>query len=371
MARTFQDPQEELAFLDEVETELDHLAATGVLDADQVERAHGHYATRRADLARALSGGGRIFSAEVITKRGTVSWIAWVGVAIVLIAALVFAEQTWSLLMRGGRLGVLSGFTAAFAIGAWYLYARTGMRKTGLAVLVLAEGMALVTAGYGYDMASLDWPDPAMWMLLFGAGAVLFGVTAWRLDEPWLYYFAAASAVGCAQAAIDLGFNAWNERIIADTFSEKDWRAYDTAHSWWMLAVHGTLGVLTLAASAWYARARDWRHANPVAFAGTLWVIGALVTISDTLLPGDFDSLPALAVALGLLWLGLAKQKKAIAVAATIGFAVTIFRVEVELFTSAALRTGSLLVLGVTIIALAVAFERRRKEILGKLGEWQ
>lgn len=375
MARTFRDPQEELEFIGQVEEELERLHGEGVLAREPVDNVHTHYDARRDELAAALSGGGRIFSAETIAKRGTVSWVAWIGVVIVVMAALVFAQQGWYMLARPGRLAILGGFTAAFSAAAWYLIARADMRRTGLAVLSLAEGLLLITIAYAIDLygfVGYGGIGVADTTAILAFGTLLFGFTAWKLDEPWMYYIASALAVATTQSGIEWAYYHWQDSLMVTyDWNDTEWRRLTYSRGLVSLAVN-TLGATALLVAGWlHARQSDWRHANPQVFSGTLWLIGSFVAIEGILIPGDADGWLGLIVALGFLWLGLARQKKAIAIAATIGFAAALTRVEGEYFTSFITRSATLTVLGVALIVMAVLFERRRKEILGKLGEWQ
>jgi len=373
VARTFRDPQEEIEFIGQVEEELERLSGEGVLEREPVDSVHAHYDARRAELGAALSGGGRIFSAETIAKRGTVTWVAWIGVVIVVMAALVFAQQGWYMLARPGRLAILAGFTVAFFGSAWFLIAKAEMRRTGLAVLSLAEGVLLITIAYAIDLYAFvgyRGIGVADTTAILAFGTLLFGFTAWKLDEPWMYYIASALAVATTQAGIEWAYYHWQDSLTF-TWNEAEWRRLTYSRGLVSLVVN-TLGATALLIAGWlYARSSDWRHANPLVFSGTLWLIGSFVAIEWVLIPGDADGWLGLVIALGLLWLGLARQKKAIAIAATIGFAAALIRVEGEYFTSFIARSGTLTVLGVALIVMAVLFERRRKEILGKLGEWQ
>ncbi len=376
MARTFRDPQEEIEFIGQVEEELERLTLEGVIEPEPVGAVRSHYDARRAELAAALSGGGRIFSAETIAKRGTVTWVAWIGVAIVVMAALVFAQQGWYMMARPGRLAILGGFTAAFFAAAWYLIARAEMRRTGLAVLSLAEGVLLITIAYAIDVYGLvgfGGIGVADTTAILAFGTLLFGFTAWKLDEPWMYYIAAALAVATTQAGIEWAYDHWERSLVA-AYLEVDageWARLAYSRAMMRLAANTAASLMTLGIGWLYARKFDWQHANPLVFSGTLWLICTFVAIDEAIIPGDADGWLGLIVALGLLWLGLARQKKAIAIAATIGFAAALTRVEGEYFTSFITRSATLTVLGVALIVMAVLFERRRKEILGKLGEWQ
>ncbi len=374
MARTFRDPQEELEFIGQVEDELAHLNAEGVIGTECVRNATAHYEARRAELSSALAGGGRIFSAEAIAKRGTVSWVAWIGVAIVLAAALVFTEQAWGVLLRPGRLAVLMGFTVALSAGAWLLYGKLAMRKTGLAVLSAGEGMLLISIAYAFDMYGFFGHagiGPADTTVILAFGAALFAATAWKLDEPWMFYVAAGLAVGATQAGIEWGLYTFRKPLDAYLFDQKQWDHITYVTGWYTL-VCNTLASLLLIGAGWlYAVRRDWHHANPLVFSGVLWLIGTFAFIESSLLPGDYDGFIALALSIGLLWLGLARQKKALAIAATVGFTAALVRVEGEFFDDFASRSATLAVLGLALIVAAVLFERRRKEILGRLGEWQ
>ncbi len=375
MTSRFKDPQEELAFINEMETELSRLVLEGLLREEDITAAREHYATRRAELEVALtSPSGRILPTKAITHRGTITWIAWVGVALVFVAALVFIGQSWELIGPAGRMGLLLFFTAAFYAGSWYLYTRTGLRRTAIALLTLSTGMVMVDIAYFANWQNLGYMEgngADVAVVIFLVGTALFAFWAWRLDLPLLSYIAIACALSAANSAIEWGFSGWNETLGASsTYDEKAWDTYWLVRGAWALGVNAVLGAV-LGVVGWiWGHLKGWRHATPLLFSGTLIFLMALVTIHEDLIPTDADGFLALFAALLLLWVGLASQRLAVSVASTIGIAAAVFRIEFEFFDEFLFRTLTLFVLGILIIAAAIVFERRRREVLDRLGSW-
>jgi hypothetical protein len=372
MTRSFDDPQSELEFIAEVEREFDRLVSDGLVDDAALKEARSYYDTRRAVVRGALSGGSRVISDEALVRSRTTAWVAALGVTSVAIGAVVFALESWDALGQWGRCGVLALFAAAFFAVAHLVYRRTGLRRSGLALLLAANAVLLadvyqIAGAVGLDR-SVTTDGVATLVAAFGVG--LACVWYVLLREQVFLYMGSALFVLAANAGGSWLLSSFRPTDVIDGYADTGpGLAFAVLEAWVRFVGNALIGG-GLVVGGWLAgKAAGWRVGDPYLLVGSLTLIAAFVGL---FVPGagalSWWGWSCLAVSVVLLWFGLSRQRTVLTVSGTIGFVLSLARLENEFFGGALERTVSLLVIGGSIIGLALVVERRRRDIIERAG---
>lgn len=120
------------------------------------------------------------------------------GVAALLVAAVVFLAVAWDLLGVTGQVVVMAGLTAAAVVGA-RAARRRGLAATGEALAALAVGLAVLdlAAARALGLAGLESVDENVYAMAAAAGLALLAGAAWWAERD-LRAFGIATVVASA-----------------------------------------------------------------------------------------------------------------------------------------------------------------------------
>jgi len=373
MTRSFDDPQSELESIAAIEAEFERLESEGLIEGDALARARESYGLRRGVLQDALSGGSRIIPDEALARSRTAGWVASLGVVAVVIGAAVFAVDSWEALGQWGRGGALALFAAAFFVAAHQVYRRTRLRRSALALLLAANAVLLADLYHVAGVVGLDKTVTTDVVMTFVAsiGVALACVWYVLLREQVFLYMGSALFVFAVNAGGGWLLSSFRPPDVTDTYAGIDRSlAFATLEAWLRFAGNAVIGAGLLAGGWLAGKAAGWRVGDPYLLVGSLTVILAFAALS---LPGaatpTWWGWLCLAVSVALLWLGLSRQRLVVTVSGTIGFVASLARLESEFFSGSVQQTVSLLVIGAAVIGLALLVERRRRDILRRVGD--
>jgi hypothetical protein len=372
MTRSFDDPQSELEFIAEIEAEFEHLESEGLVESGALAGARESYGLRRTVLESALSGGSRMIPDEALARSRTAGWVAALGVASVVIGAAVFAVGSWDALGQWGRGGVLALFAAAFFVAAHLVYRKTRLRRSGLALLLAANAVLL---GDIYHIAGVVGLDKAITTdgvatLVASIGVALACVWYVLVREQVFLYMGSTLFVLAANAGGSWLLSSFRPPDAVDAYPGIGGStAFAALEAWLRFAGNVVIGG-GLVIGGWLAgKVTGWRVGDPYLLVGSLTMVMAFSSLSVP----DAGALSwwgwlCLAVSAALLWFGLSRQRLVVTVPGTIGFVASLVRLESEFFHGVFAQTVSLLLIGGAVIGLALVAERRRGDILRRVG---
>jgi hypothetical protein len=286
-------------------------------------------------------------------------WTAALGVAAILVAGLVAAAATWGVLDPWGRAAVVLAVAAAFFVLAHLVYRTTPLRRTGLALLLVANLVLLADFYYACVVADL-----ASWVTADGV-ATLVAVVALALAVVWYALLREAAFLYMGAGAFVLLANAG----IAWTLAALGWSAAPGAsesplaavESWMLLGANAVIAAVVAAAGfGWPGHGDDGR--SRVAPVVAVAAIVALVTFPpDAARTLSWWGWVSLAVSVAVLWYGLTHERTVVTISAIAGVAVSVVRLEGAFFTGVLAQSVSLVAIGVVLTVLAFLAARTRR----------
>lgn len=397
----YADVNEELQAIELFEDEAAALAAGGVIDDSSVDAIRAHYAARRAEIASAVSDGRRGITRSAAASSTTVPIIAWIGIILVIGAAITIATYVWRDATSWQKVAILLVPAIAAYVISHLLYRQERTQRVGFALLgganALLVSSLIVAAGeykWGYDL--YNGADVGVGISLFALALAVLWIV--RLDSDF-YRLVAIIALAVAltagnsllwsgpEAEVNAQVNAaWDEiNQGAPGVPEKDpnfdyaahekriaeieqprvdlWKHKSMSHA----GLFAGAGIAIVAFGAWLERRRNADDAKVYHYGGTGLFIIAFMLLNNDIIPSAYDSLIPLILSLVAVWFGLHTERGPFVLAGLTMFLPTLILALTGFGDNLGAIAAILGALGAIAIVIATRAERYRTALLDSI----
>lgn len=397
----YSDVNEELAAIESFEEEAGRLAHDGVIDDASEAAIRAHYGVRRAQIQKALAEGGKGISRSAAASSQTVPIIAWIGILLVIGAAITVATDVWRDASSWQKVAILLVPAIVAYVISHQLDRRERTKRVGWVVLAGANALlvsALVVAAseYEWGIDRFNGNDVGLGVALFAVALCVLWII--RLDSD----FYRLLGIVALTFALSFGVNlAWAERETAineranvayeqfnkeyekfleenpDALAPDQQKAIDAIEAertaMWksksisLTAVFAVAGALIVAFGSWLERARNAKDARMYHLGGAALFIVAFMVLQNDIIPTAFDSLLPLILSLLAVWFGLHTERSAFVLAGLLMFLPTLILAFTGFGDNLGAIAGILAALGAIAIVIATRAERYRTALLDSI----
>ena len=397
----YADVNEELAAIESFEEEAGRLAHDGVIDKASASAIRAHYDVRRAQIHRALAEGGKGISRSAAASSQTVPIIAWIGILLVIGAAITVATNVWRDASSWQKVAILLVPALASYVISHQLDRRERTKRVGWVVLaganaLLVSALVVTAAEYEWGIDRFNGNDVGLGVTLFAVALCVLWIV--RLDSD----FYRLVGIVALTFALSFGVNlAWTEAETAindranaayDRFNKEYEKAIEANpeatypdHSkeidtieaersaMWkrksvsLTAVFAVAGALFVAIGSWLEKVRNAKDARMYHLGGTALFIVAFMVLQSDIIPTAFDSLLPLILSLLAVWFGLHTERSAFVLAGLLMFLPTLILAFTGFGDNLGAIAGILAALGAIAIVIATRAERYRTALLDSI----